>query len=425
MHQYSESELLSSVQADDEALTLREALQLDYRSTAPERSALVLARLLLFPGERQSNIVEEPPVDTAIAQLMREKLAAGHIAQASVLTNWLLGGGRPVMPLQAYYPLYLYNTDFADTRAIIDAMLYTEPLSPPAYLAYFSLNLFRQILGLTHTAIAARTTDPHELARLFNRLFNDRHAFSAWCTRKHQNIHYYGGATNTILGLYDRFFKKPFFGYPAGGVSAEIAYDLGGGFATSEIERLTGRRFVCADIHDSSLTRHDPEIVLMRYSHPRQFRVIDTAAHDAYVAAQEKIEYLPFDVFEDSFPREARSYFVVSTGFLTSTIRPQKETGIKADIQRLPSLSISIHGIVRIMELVHAGKDVDLFTIQRATSRTYRYKTCYLRWRNGRLETLRTAPDKYRHQALIEARSEGRRLMDPSNDSYAALTGLR
>jgi hypothetical protein len=46
-----------------------------------------------------------------------------------------------------------------------------------------------------------------------------------------------------------------------------------------------------------------------------------------------------------------------------------------------------------VLELVALGKRVDLFTIQRATSRVFHYKTCLLQWREGKLVRLMTTVD--------------------------------
>ena len=69
------------------------------------------------------------------------------------------------------------------------------------------------------------------------------------------------------------------------------------------------------------------------------------------------------------------------------------------------------------MELVALGKSVDLFTIQRATSRMYRFKTCLLQWRAGRLERLVTTVDprstrwRHRYEELASFRPDNRRFL--------------
>jgi hypothetical protein len=134
------------------------------------------------------------------------------------------------------------------------------------------------------------------------------------------------------------------------------------------------------------------------------------------------VHYLPFNVLHDSFPDRADSYAIVSTGFMTSTVRPMERhrTWKKAG-KGLAHLGLSLLGIMRVVELVRKGKRVDLFTIQRASSRVYKYKTALLQWREGRLVNLITTDDSRARQQkwTDEALASVRERICPSNPFYS------
>ena len=111
------------------------------------------------------------------------------------------------------------------------------------------------------------------------------------------------------------------------------------------------------------------------------------------LARQSEVEYLKFDVLEDSFPTDVESYVIISAGFMTSTVRPTTRPQWMKHGAGAGHLAISVHAVERVIELVAQGKDVDLFAIQRATNRSYKYKTCFLQWRSGNLVRLTTTDD--------------------------------
>jgi len=89
---------------------------------------------------------------------------------------------------------------------------------------------------------------------------------------------------------------------------------------------------------------------------------------------------------------------------------------------RLGTIATSVYAIMRVMELVALGKSVDLFTIQRATSRMFRYKTCLLQWRGGRLQRLVTTDDR----RSLQWRKRFSEMGDfaPNNPRFAELAAM-
>lgn len=411
------SDLAAVAELNDEAVVRAEVLGTNYLTCSPREATVRVAKLLLL-REPTWNLpeVDLPNVsDTAIERLVDRLKAEGLQYRAVMLSNWATARlGR--LPL---YALFLYNADYGRSRAILEHILTGEEYAPP-YLKLVLLNILHQSVGLSHDQLHELTAGRFDqLAPWVNRIFHDDAVFG-WLRRKKRSIRFYGGVTNTVLGLYDGFFANPEVGTEHINRSAERYYDLGGGFNTSEIERLVGRAFVSADLATPRLAEYDEELIMLDVRTDESGPVANEAARREFLARQERVEHLPFDVFEQQFPTDADSYTIVSTGFMTSNLRPTPGRAQKDIIEaRLGTISTSMHAILRVMELVALGKSVDLFTIQRATSRVFHYKTCLLQWRDGRLARLVTTVDprsadwgsKFRYDAFHPSNPGFRRLM--------------
>lgn len=203
-------------------------------------------------------------------------------------------------------------------------------------------------------------------------------------------LRYYGGGTNTILGLYDQNFQQLFGSFHR---EAEFLGDLGGGFCTSEINRITGLRFTSVDIRGPNPHDYDPRLLPVRRKLPRGSIFLTGKARESFYREQAQIPWIRWNVLREEPFRELfgerESYGFVSTGMLTSTVTPLDDRARVCGhgYQRTSRLACQ-----RIMELVIAGKDVSLFTVGRPSSRTYHFKTCALRWQKGRLVHFRGMP---------------------------------
>jgi hypothetical protein len=384
------SDMASVAELNDEAAVRAEVLDTNYLTSSLREATLRVSKLLLLREPSwKSPEVDLPNVsDTPIERLVDRFKAEGLHYRAVMLSNWATTG-------QAWLPaygLFLYNMDYGHTRAILERLLTGEKLAPP-YLKLVLLNILHQSVGLSHDQLHRLTAGRFDqLAPWVNRIFQDDAVFG-WLERKKQPIRFYGGMSNTVIGLYDETFADPAVGTQYIDRTAERYIDLGGGFSTSELERLIGRPFISADLMTPRFADYDEELIM----HDRRVGAItpiaDEAARREFLARQDRVEHLPFDVFEHHFPTDARSYTIVSAGFMTSTLGPPPSLGKDVKSARLGTTSTSVHAILRVMELVALGKSVDLFTIQRATSRVYYYKTCLLQWREGRLARLVTTVD--------------------------------
>lgn len=387
---FQRAELAEVADHNDEATVRAAALGTDYLTTSVRESTIRVAKILLLrePSCELSEVRISNIHDTAIERLAERLESDNQHYRAVMLANWatIRQGHIP------NYALYLYNADYGSSRRILEHMLTGEQWAPP-YLKLAVLNMLHQSVGLSHDRLHELTSRRFRvLAPWINRLFADDRVFE-WLHAKRQPIRFYGGVTNTLIGFYDQLFADPAVGAAFIQREAERCYDLGGGFNTAEIERLVGCRFVSADLMTPHLADYDPELIMLEYR-PRTYSpVANEAARREFLARQDRVAHLPFDVFQDSFPTDASSYTIVSAGFMTSTLRPPSDYDREIKHARLGTIATSVHAIARVIELVALGKRVDLFTIQRATSRVFHYKTCLLQWREGKLVRLMTTVD--------------------------------
>ena len=424
---FSQDDIRSAIGEQNEK-DIRQTIQsLDYLHTSPHNAALAIARVILLQSSEWNEKIKVSPevnkTGTAFERKICDLLAHGKRKKADALLRWLWGAGV-IHSFLVYYPLFLFNSDFADTRTIFEMLIESEKVPPP-YLGIFGLNLFRQVLGLSHTEIKELIEGDFALVTLtYKKLFSDASAIERWMQTKKQPLQFYGGGPSNIrLGFYDRFFADPSTSFQLFNRSAERAYDLGGGFNTSEIEGLLGRSCVSADIVSPSLVKLDSDIIIQKTSPIIEVTCLDDAEHRRYIAQQSKVEHLAFDVFESSFPTDSDSYVITSMGFVASTIKSKsnhiQESAPEDTLSDIfNSTSTSVHAIYRVVELVAKGKDVDFMTVQRATGRVFKYRTCFFQWRSGRLVAFKTTEDYLRQNRLRNNHLRAYELINPQTSPF-------
>jgi len=393
---YTKEDIEKLTRASESSVILEGVCNLDYMKANLQDATLAVSRFLLLPSNlRKETVIKmrnetNTPYEQWFDEL-KKKQKVKH--KATMAGRWMLGSGLDDVNLSLYC-IFLFNIDFGKTRSLFEKFLMYDN-SPPPYLDLVLVNILHQGLKLSHTEASALLKQPFaNVAKHLNQLFSSESTIvEDWLSRKRQNLRFYGGATNTVLGLYDRFFNNEAVGTQFLNRNAEGRYDLGGGFNTSEIERLVGKSFVSADILSPNILEHDPEIVIQKIDENKKLVIVDTETQKKHIEQQSKIQYLKFNVLKDSFPKDKGSYLITSTGFTTSTVRPN---GLERSEKKggQGHLLLSVHAIQRVIELVKEGKAVDFFTIQRATNRAYRYKTCLIQWREGRAINIITTDDK-------------------------------
>lgn len=416
---YTTDDIESVIAGGDEDSVREQALDFAYAGADPVKASLAVARILLYPFSSSDNsvIALRNETDTAYERWMDEFQRKGENRKAMMAGRWAMIQGVSGRPEIGLYPIFLFNSDYGKSRRIFNEFL-TYEKKPPPYLDLVWMNLFHEALGLSHTEIRTLCNGPFlEIARHMHTLLSEHNdLIETWLENKRKNLRFYGGETNTIIGLYDEILADEGAGIRHFNKNAAKRYDLGGGFNTSEIERLFGTSFVSADVRSPHIEEHDPDIIIQEVLSGKKLTIADTDMHDAYLRRQTQVEYLKFDVLEDSFPEDADSYAIVSAGFMTSTVRPK----IGRELRKNGNghILLSLHAILRVMELAVRGKEVDLFTIQRASSRHYRYKTCLLQWRKGKMVRCVTTDDKEKKMWSQDRLSTIYRSISPENEVF-------
>lgn len=393
--------LIALIENRDEAAARQRAFEHDYLHADLVESGLTLGGLMLLTaGSYENPHIEYPNVDNTAYDLWLQQTKADRLFLGNILTNWVMVSRMDF----ALYPIFLYNKDYGRTRELFNTFL-TRDFPPPPYLFLLFLNALHHAAGLSYEEIAPLYVGDFEpVAPIFHKLFSGS-AFDDWFDRAPMGLRYYGGATNTILGLYDEYFTDPSTGAHLFNRDAQALYDLGGGYNTPEIERLIGRQFVSADIVAPRYADYDEDIAFLGLADDgKTRRVVFGDEREDFLRRQREVVYQPFNVHNDSFPDDKDSYGIVSTGFMTSTVRPQE---MQPEWATKPAggyghVALSIQAMIRVLELVKKGKAVDLFTVQRAGSRVYKYKTCFLQWRAGKLTTMQTTDDVGNHKRFTE-----------------------
>ncbi len=383
------SVFLSMVDDHDEHAVRSGALETNYLATDVVESASRIAKLLLmrWPDREQSEVDFPNRTNSLYEQWIDTCRRLGKAGRAYTLISWITS----VRGDYVNYPIFLFNRNMWQCKKVLRFFL--KDKEHPPYLAILFFNLFRQALGISHTELHHMSRGAFaEFTPLYKRLMTTDAVWD-WAANRKQSFHFYGGQTNTILGGYDLVFNNKDVGMEFFNREAEARFDIGGGFNTSEIERLTQCRFTCADVRSPYLRDYDDDLVMRIAGAANRLWIADDDTRHAFLERQDRVAWHPFDVYTDSFP-DASSYAFVSTGFMTSTVRPSKvEARAKLRHSGLGGVSTSFHGLMRVMEKVAQGKDVDLFTLQRASGRVYKYKTVLLQWRGGRLTRLMTTDD--------------------------------
>ncbi len=180
-------------------------------------------------------------------------------------------------------------------------------------------------------------------------------------------LRFYGGGTHTILGYHHWDFAN-FFG--PFNREADFIGDLGGGFATADVSAAAGGvPMVCFDIQSPNPYDSDANNLLIRQKSVGLAKCLMGSAREEYIERQAQVPWIAWDALgSTSFLEiigERASYGFISTGFLTSTVRPVNEEGWISTRQYHEVTNLTS---LRIMELVALGKDVSLFTSGRPSS---------------------------------------------------------
>lgn len=285
----------------------------------------------------------------------------------------------------------LYERDHGSTRRTLHALNEEEPRIP--YLRVFLMHALFELDGASPQV----TDDRAALARALARLFDAEGRLLAWADEKRARgipLKAFAGLTHTVVGMYDWIARSPATGFARVPRDVANGIDLGGGYGTPDLSRLFGVPLVSHDLHSPT---HARAIGLRRFQVATESREGECAPRArwqsdeeaaATFAALDVQPWRQFDVFHDDFQDDAASFLITSFGFLTSTVASHSPHALgRGALGRnvLAQMHTTYAGLRRVLTLVAKGKDVTLFTFQRATSRAYRNVTLMLRFADRRL----------------------------------------
>lgn len=276
----------------------------------------------------------------------------------------------------------LYEADFGSTRATmhhLDAVAqHNEHMVP--YLEVLLQNAAAAIFGV-HEAGPERLAD-HWVPQLFD----DRGRLVDWVdavVARGDALKHYGGDTNTIIGIYDWIRDDPGLGFLRIPKDVE-RLDLGAGFGTPYVEDLFGGPFTALDLHPPADARRLGLTLALQRGRRDERRALTPEEHEQYFRRLEAQPWIKYDIFAQPLPTTSDRLLVASFGFLSSTVVSLSPLQ-QAIPPRLRPLHTTYTAVRRVLEPVAAGKDVSLFTLQRATARAYMNRAVFLRFVEGRL----------------------------------------
>lgn len=277
----------------------------------------------------------------------------------------------------------LYEANFGKTRATmhrLDALARSNAHMVP-YLEVLLQNAAAAIFGVAEAA-------PKELAEVWvPQLFDEQGRLRAWIDEvvaRGDALKHYGGDTNTIIGIYDWIRDDPELGFARIPRDVGDRLDLGAGFGTPYVEDLFGGRFMALDLQPPGDARRLGLTIALQRGHRDDRRALTADEQEAYYQRLDAQPWTRYDIFAGPLPSTTDRVLVVSFGFLSSTVVSLSPLQ-QAIPPRLRAFHTTYHAVRRVIELVAAGKDVSLFTLQRATSRAYMNRAVFLRFVGHRL----------------------------------------
>lgn len=270
----------------------------------------------------------------------------------------------------AKFVIQLYEEDFGSVRETIQYLDdQSEPNNIP-YLSTFLRTALEHLPGIRSDEI---------IFEKIRQAMDSRKLLIQWCEEQKARgsaLKYYGGQTNTWLGLYTELFQRmpqlPQKLIP----NAEINIDLGGGFATPEVSENLGQKYTSYDL---ICPRDAREMGLQFKVDKRNGKTVDT---EAYLDLLDTQAFQKFDVFENDFPDGHQTYNICSFGFLNSSVKSLSPARpeFPAHLQALNTMFFCCWRIVR---LAAKGKNVVLLTYGRA-HQSYMNKLMVFRFQEGR-----------------------------------------
>lgn len=252
----------------------------------------------------------------------------------------------------------LYEDDYGDIRDVFEYLAAQRGLDG---VAYFD-KLVRSV-----AQIAGRSDWFDDPRTMFDGSFLERLR-----SLKTEGVRFkeLSGLTHTVLGHYEWAFAEPMSRRNGFADIAEetydVAYDLGGGFATQYLASRFKQKLTCLDLFDPrTRAPHEHQLV------GRQYASVGLE-HDP-----EATPFVQFDVYKNDYPLDFARYLITSFGFLGST--PGDVASGRQSNSEPFSFSTIYAATSGICRLIAAGKEVTLAVYGRPSSTRFA-NLCYSLW---------------------------------------------
>ena len=381
------NEMLNKIHVDRD---YKSALTYDYGANHPLDGAIELARILLYSTD-PNNILKHRSLHQSRFDKWYDNLGE---KEKLIVSTWLTAANGEAL----WHPFVKFNAE-PKTQDIFELFLEQKP--HPPYLTLLCLNLIKQIFGHTNDDMAIITRDPMLLLEWHGKLFSDKERIINWLEGSKKPLRYYSGSTNTILNRYDMHLKNVSINR-----DAEAYYDLGGGYNTSEINRIFGKDFTSLDLVHPLISKYDEDLIIRKRVSSILNVCLNKLEMDQYIERQKAVKYMQFNTAVQSIPNHFNSYVIASTGFMTSTVKMNKKTEdnwcaelIEKNNRYTVTSIVAMH---RVIELVAAGKHVQLVTLNRASSRLYSHRVVSIEWHDGKIIKHTILPNVYSVDGILQ-----------------------
>jgi len=188
----------------------------------------------------------------------------------------------------------------------------------------------------------------------------------------------YSGETVTSPNIYS-WLTKDFPLDTKSIADADIAYDLGGGFATPALSILFNKPMVCLDVNPPS---NNANVII---------NTIKSLTLEEYRDLLAQQAFINFNIFTDEFPLNYNSYFITSFGFATSTVSSSENETIAGSSW----INTTYNCMKRLANLIAANKEVYFILYGRPTNRVHRNKVIAMKFKNMELTASEIYEDDY------------------------------
>lgn len=346
--------------------------EINQLDTEDENYHIQLTRLVYL-------IVTKRPLVTNYARLDRRTAWSKYLKDNNLLNNCLMANLIKTIgkndSISGNTIINLYEDNYNNTRFFIHYLnsLTDENKVPYLGLALESLSKFIFNHGL-------KTINDYK--KLFSLTETEIVEYINNISNKIGGLKRISGETNTNCNMYNWIATD--FNYDKEFVkTADVGYDIGGGFCTPYLSYLFRRELISLDRLDPSIAE-ETNIKILKPNH---------TTLESYYNELKHQKWQTFDVFNDHIDDKYESYFITSFGFITSTVAPHKDIIINNPSYQ--SLHTTYFGIKTITELIAKNKDVYFFFYGRPTGRIYQNKIVSMKFVKKKLETYNFYEDKY------------------------------